>query len=375
MIDIVFITSASLSLPVNPRARKIVETLSSKFRILILEWDREKTHKPFEIMNTRVFIKRFKLKALYGAFYLPLFWPFFWLWIIVNVVSIKPKIIHACNLDTLIPSWISRLLLLKKSKIVFDSFDKFSLAFIPTKYKLLFKIVDTLENILTRSSEAFITVSKERLATYGSFIPRFVEIIMNCPKDVYLHIYNLNVSGDQKNNGLILVYTGGISWDRGLLLLKKAISNIDGVKLLLAGNVIGDIINKLLPDPNIRYFGLLSYEEAMKLQSKADIIPILYDPAVPINRVANPNKLFEAMMLGKPVITNVCEEIVKEINCGIIVDYCSEQVKNAILLLKNEPLLRSKLGINGRKAFEEKYNWSIMEKRLLKLYDQLLSKE
>ncbi|MEM2507523.1 MAG: glycosyltransferase, partial [Nitrososphaeria archaeon] len=361
MIDIVFITSASLSLPVNPRARKIVKTLSSKFRILVLEWDREKIRKPFEIMNKRVFIKRFRLKASYGVFYLPLLWPFFWSWIIVNIVSAKPKIIHACNLDALIPSWISRLLFFKKPKIVFDSFDKFSLAFIPPKYRLCFKMVDILENILTCNSDAFITVSKERLKTYGKFIPNFVEIIMNCPEDLLSRIDDL-ILNSKKSKELILVYAGGLSRDRGLTLLKEAISSINDVKLYLAGNIVDNTIKKLLSSSKIKYLGLLPYEESIKLQAQADVIPILYDPAVPINFVANPNKLFEAMMLGKPVITNVCRDIVEETNCGIVVDYSPEQVRNAILQLKNNPSLRSELGKNGRKAFEEKYNWSIMEK-------------
>jgi glycosyltransferase involved in cell wall biosynthesis len=87
--------------------------------------------------------------------------------------------------------------------------------------------------------------------------------------------------------------------------------------------------------------------------------------------VASPNKLFEAMMFGVPVITNVCRDIVVEAECGLIVNYDAKEVKRAILRFKNDPLLRKKLGMNGRQAFERKYNWATMEKRLINLHNCL----
>ena len=39
-------------------------------------------------------------------------------------------------------------------------------------------------------------------------------------------------------------------------------------------------------------------------------------------------------------------------------------LKNAIIQLK-DPNLRNELGLNGRKAYENRYSWKIMEKRLL----------
>ncbi|MEM2741828.1 MAG: glycosyltransferase WbuB, partial [Nitrososphaeria archaeon] len=73
-----------------------------------------------------------------------------------------------------------------------------------------------------------------------------------------------------------------------------------------------------------------------------------------------------------PVITNVCRDVVSEAHCGLIVDYDVKEVRNAILRLKNDPSLRRKLGENGRRAFEQKYNWNLMEKKLLRLYSLLI---
>jgi len=322
-------------------------------------------------MNERIVIKRFKLRAPYGSPLLVFLWPLFWCWLITNILTTKPKLIYSCNLDTAIPCYISKILLFNKPRFVFDSFDKFSLGYIPPNYKLICKIVDLLENILAASADAFITVSYGRLATYGKFIPQLVGIIMNCPEDMLPKINYAKLIHKDPNE-LILVYAGALNKDRGLALLKEAISRLNNVKLYLAGFIYDDTLKKLFNDPKIHYLDLLKYEEAIALQAQADVIPILYDPTLPINCVANPNKLFEAMMLGKPVITNVCKDLVIQTACGLVVDYNCDSVRKAIVTFLKNYSLRKNMSINARKSFEEKYNWTIMEKRLLNIIHKLL---
>jgi glycosyltransferase involved in cell wall biosynthesis len=64
---------------------------------------------------------------------------------------------------------------------------------------------------------------------------------------------------------------------------------------------------------------------------------------------------------------------VKETECGIIVEYDNkEQIKKAIVSLKENPELGKRLGDSGRKAFLQKYNWTNMEERLYKIYEELM---
>ena len=42
-----------------------------------------------------------------------------------------------------------------------------------------------------------------------------------------------------------------------------------------------------------------------------------------------------------------------------------EKIREAILIIKNNKDLKITLGKNGRKAYDNKYNWNIMEKRLI----------
>jgi len=357
--------------PINydPRVLKISCSLSKKYSVTVFGWDREMSSKSNGMLNSKLHVKRLRLKAPYGRFSLLYLYPVFWIWVFLNLLECKPRVVHACDLDSLIPSYFYRLIF--STKVLFDSFDRFAMAFIPRKYGLIYTFVDVLENVLACKADALVTVSEERMVTFAKCKPTFSEVISNCPEDKREVIKGGAVSSPKDE--LLLVYAGSLAVDRGLFVISKALYGIDGVRLFLAGRPNNDSLEQILQNSNIEYIGLLGYDDALKLQASADVIPILYDTSVPINRVASPNKLFESMMLGIPVITNVCQDLVKEIDCGLIVEYNSKSVQEQILLLKNDPALRKRLGLNGRLAFERKYNWSIMEKKLIALYHQLLT--
>ncbi|WP_304327684.1 glycosyltransferase [Candidatus Culexarchaeum yellowstonense] len=342
--------------------------MSKKYRIIALGWDREANNDLFWY-NGKIAVKHLRLKAPYGKIWLVFYYPLFWVWVLINLIIYRPRIVYSCNLDTLIPSYVFRILF--PAKLVFDSFDKYAMAFIPSNYHVIYTFADMLENMLSSKADALITVSKERLATFGRYKPKYSEVIMNCPEDMLGKIQK-NLSHLHVNDVFTLVYAGIICYDRGLLLLAHAIREVKGTRLILAGRIMQDI-RQLLQNPNIQYIGMLEYSKALELQGMADAIPILYDPKIPINRVANPNKLFEAMMLGVPVITNVCKGIVEETGCGLVVEYNYKSVKKALQYLASHPEVRKKMGANGRKAFEEKYNWNLMEEKLLRLCQRLLN--
>jgi len=154
-----------------------------------------------------------------------------------------------------------------------------------------------------------------------------------------------------------------------------AIKELDSVELHVAGRVLDKkLLDKILQHSNVKYKGLLQLADALTLEGNSDVMIVLYDQDVAINRVANPNKTFEAMMFGLPVITNVTPKLIKETECGILVDYNDlKQIRAEVIKLRDNLELRQKLGSNGRKAFEQKYNWSAVEKELFTVYQNLLN--
>ena len=118
---------------------------------------------------------------------------------------------------------------------------------------------------------------------------------------------------------------------------------------------------------------ILDDSALLEIEASSNIMVAFYDPVFFRNNMPLPNKIFEAMMCSTPIVTNVAQEIVNESECAIVVEYDNiKQIKEAIITLRDNPQLCKRLGDNGRKAFIEKYNWSIMEKRLYKVYEDLL---
>lgn len=91
---------------------------------------------------------------------------------------------------------------------------------------------------------------------------------------------------------------------------------------------------------------------------------------------AQPNKMFEYMSAGVPVIAShfpLWREIVEGNDCGVCVDPLDPAaIAAAIDRIVGDPALAKRMGANGRQAVEDRYNWAAEE---LKLQDFYLSLE
>ena len=125
----------------------------------------------------------------------------------------------------------------------------------------------------------------------------------------------------------------------------------------------------------VNTLGFLNRQQVSEVLAKshAGIVTFLPEP----NHInAQPNKMFEYMSAGLPVIASnfsLWREIIEGNQCGICVDPLNPKaIGDAIQYLVDNPQKAEQMGKNGRKAVEQKYNWSIEEKKLLTLYKHLL---
>jgi glycosyltransferase involved in cell wall biosynthesis len=177
---------------------------------------------------------------------------------------------------------------------------------------------------------------------------------------------------------LRLAYVGLFQQERGLLEVFAVMKRHPAWTLDMAG-FGGDeeAVRAACRDlPNVNWHGVVSYANALELSARADILFATYDPSVPNHRYSSPNKLFEAMMLAKPIVvaraTNM-DEIVTRHECGVVVTYGEvAELEGAFQKLADDPLLRKTLGDNARKAYDAHYKWDIMKSRLQELYAQVL---
>src|SRR4030042_4272016 len=93
---------------------------------------------------------------------------------------------------------------------------------------------------------------------------------------------------------------------------------------------------------------------------------------------ALPSKIFEYMMLEKPVVVSdfpLWKRIVGRAGCGLTVNPLDvPAIAEKIGRLFNSPDLARRMGRLGRKARRSEYNWTLEEKKLVAWYLALTSK-
>lgn len=355
---------------IEPRVDKEASSLArAGYDVRVLLWDREGKHPKRERLHGYDII-RFRRRAPYGKPMLLFHMLGWWCHVLKFLRQEKCDIIHACDLDTGLPALFAARL--RRCRLVYDIFDFYAYMIAVSLHPSLRSMIAGFERRVAAGSDLLVIADDARLEQLGNAGRQVRKriTIMNVPEE--------KVPLSQKSAEKFTLFYGGIiNRERGLHELVKAVEALESCELVVAG--YGPDEKELIPifkkSRNVRYLGNLPYAEVLGWTAKANVVPALYDPAVPNNRYASPNKLFEAMMFSKPVIVNretTMAGIVKKENCGMVVKYGDvRELRDAILKLKSGVKLSIELGMNGRMAYEREYNWKEMENRLLLAYEEL----
>jgi len=187
--------------------------------------------------------------------------------------------------------------------------------------------------------------------------------------------------GDKK---FIVGYIGLIFKMRGYIEAIKSLRYLDNdIILMLIGGFrdekFKDKLLKLIKkeglENRVYITGMLPYNEVLNYGSATDVCLLLFEDRL-INKYSTPNKLFEYMSLGKPIISTNIENLkyfIDKYNCGITVPPKNPlAIAEAILKLKKNRELLEKLGNNGKNAFVKHFSVEKQTKNLIQLYQSLL---
>ncbi|MCC7129263.1 MAG: glycosyltransferase WbuB [Anaerolineae bacterium UTCFX2] len=360
----------------DPRVEKEAQSLlKAGYQTHLLGWDRTGALPVYEETAWGI-IERLPIKAEYARGILNFFpllrWQFGLLvWLLRH--SDEFALLHACDFDTILPALFCARL--KKKKLIYDIFDFYAdhLRNTPGFVKALIRRVDLWA---IGRADGLILVDESRIEQIAGAKPRRLAVIYNTPQDLW------NAAQAQPGSAassIRVAYVGLLQYERGLLELIEVMQRHPDWQLDLAG-FGGDeaaIQQSAAANPNIRWHGRVPYSQALELSRQANVLVALYDPVIPNHRYASPNKIFEAMMLGKPVIvargTNM-DRIVEDAQCGLVVNYgAADELDDALARLERDAELREKLGRAARQAYEQHYSWAVMEARLTALYQQVIS--
>ncbi|HEX7892066.1 MAG TPA: glycosyltransferase family 4 protein [Ramlibacter sp.] len=169
-------------------------------------------------------------------------------------------------------------------------------------------------------------------------------------------------------------YVGGISGIRSAREMVQACA-LSGQSLVLAGPMETPALAQQLQAvegwSRVDYRGTLGRSQVAELLARSIAGLVLFHPE-PNHINSQPNKLFEYMSAGLPVIASdfpMWKAIVEKFDCGICVDPLDPgAIAGAMTALAADPQRARRMGANGRRAVLEKFNWEREQHVLLDVY-------
>jgi len=341
------------------------------YEVTLLCWDREcRTSAPYQHEDSFKEI-RVRLKALWGIRVLP-FLPIWWCLSFFHLMLTKWDIAHALNFDSIVPAAIAGKL--KRKPVIYELLETYEDRVVLPRIARHFLI--QVDKLFMRLATSVILADEEQNEELGGIPNKKVVAVYDSPPDFF---HESNVAPRRKEKFTIF-QASVLNKMRQLNLdkLVSAVKHIENVKLVIAG--YGDQVEEIeewsneMPE-KIEFMGRLEYRETLERSKAADVLFELRSPLVPQHKYICGSKLLQAMMCGKPFLANqgtsTASKVYEE-NCGLVVDANNiEEIREAIIKLRDNPALCQELGANARRAYEQKYGWHIMEQRLIGLYAEL----
>lgn len=178
----------------------------------------------------------------------------------------------------------------------------------------------------------------------------------------------------------VVLYQGLIDSMRCIEEIAEATRHFDdGVVLVILGSGFGkwaDAASALEGYDRIVVLPRVPYEELPPYTASADIGVLLYRNDCRNNFYCAPNKLFEYMMMGLPVIAPNFPGMIALVE-GEAVGLCvnpesPRDIASAVNRLARDEQARLRMKANGLRASRERYNWEVEFRLLVERYRELL---
>ena len=306
--------------------------------------------------------------AMYLMFNLRLFYRF---------LAGRFDIYVASDLDTLAPCYvISRLF---RKKLVYDSHEYFTGQFGLIERRFKHFIWKSAERLMVPRIRFMITVSDSIAALYRDEYGVDPVVVRNvAPSVEHLAPRERSELRAGKDELLVILQGSGINGGRGAEELISAVSMTSGVRLVIIGS--GDIIDHLKekshavePHERIMFMPRMPWEEMMRYTMCCEV-GLSLDTDICINqRFSLPNKLFDYIAAGLPVLVSPLPEVsalVTGYDCGIVLDEVTpEEIARKLQHLADDRSLLSRLRQGAEKARGD-LNWEkekVLEQELIRI--------
>jgi glycosyltransferase involved in cell wall biosynthesis len=301
--------------------------------------------------------------------------------VMLKARGLRADVYHLHDPELLSLAWLLRLK--HNSKVIYDAHEDLPLQVLTKPYipaigrPLVSWAASRGLAVLLRSVDAVVAATPSIQDALGR--PKTV-LVQNFPVLGELSEPSGIPYGDRE---ALVVYVGGISETRGAREMVSALAYIpvnSSVRLKLVGVVspasLTSELQRLGTNDRVELLGWQDRDSVRGILSAARLGLVLLQPAR--NYIESmPTKLFEYMSAALPVVASdfpLWRSIVESAGCGLLVDPRDPKaIADAINWLIEHPAEAEEMGKRGLEAVRVDYDWNHEAKKLVNLYEELLS--
>jgi glycosyltransferase involved in cell wall biosynthesis len=274
-------------------------------------------------------------------------------WVFRGLRSLRPKLVQVFDLESAVPAAVAGLL--SRHEMIYDMRDPFAESFrFPPAVRHLAYAADWLAMARAR---AFVVPSEERIPYLGRWgRRRSVCVVRNTCHDELETLPETPLPERPSPHTVRIAYLGYLVPSRGgEWLIEVATDAPSDVQLLVAGSCRSDDMRRRIDaSDGTNFLGMLDRPQALRIMQQADAVALLYDPTVPVNRVAAPNKYYEALMVGTPVLMSRGMSLAPEVEregLGFVIKYGDTQELRRVIETLGQPAVRREYSERCRRHF------------------------
>jgi len=296
-----------------------------------------------------------------------------------KAVHSHPDLVHFHDPE-LLP--VGVLLKLRGARVIYDAHEHLANDILskywirPSLRRIVSASAGTIERLATKAFDGVIGATP---AIANCFPPHKTELVQNYPLAGEF-VESTGVPYRQRRP--VIVYAGSITEMKGAREMVQAMSHLPGnlpARLTLLGETEPSGLRaelEVMPGwDKVDYLGLRERSSLAQFLYSARVGLALFHP-IPNYDDSQPNKLFEYMSAGLPVVASnfpAWRALIEKLDCGLVVDPLDTRaIAGAMQWILERPSEAEAMGKRGKEAVRSTYNWNSQAASLLSLYARVL---
>ena len=301
--------------------------------------------------------------------------------VVARIRAQRPDVVHAHDIDGLVPGWIAARLI--RAKLIYDSHEFWS-----ERKSRLHSLPGG--KTLTRAVERFLIRRADGVISVSESIVRELAQIYSIPTPVL--IFNaqefeqvektdaLRQRFDIPKNQHIAIYPGNLTPGRGLENVIRCVSRLNDTHVVIMGSDkmqgrIHQMAYDIQVTDRVHFMDAVPIHQVNHYVTSADV-GIMCSEKIDLSYYYGiGNKLFHIVMAGIPIVVSDHpdkRQLVEKHDIGLACDETDpHDIAQAFNRVLSDRDRYRQLCANARRAARESLNWEIEAQKLLALYDRL----